>query len=112
MPGPSLSATMTRTRPRQGKGLDEGPAGKAAAMPASPQPLGMAEGSPSMFRILSIDGGGIRGVIPAMVLTAIEEKAGRPIADLFDLIAGTSTGGIIAVGLAVRDDRGKPRFSA
>jgi patatin-like phospholipase/acyl hydrolase len=65
-----------------------------------------------MFRILSIDGGGIRGVIPAMVLTAIEEKAGRPIADLFDLIAGTSTGGIIAVGLAVRDDRGKPRFSA
>ena len=51
------------------------------------------------YRILSIDGGGIRGIIPGMALTALEEAAGRPIHELFDLVAGTSTGGILALGL-------------
>lgn len=54
------------------------------------------------FRILSIDGGGIRGIFPATLLAGLE--GGIPpshrIADYFDLIAGTSTGGIIALGLA------------
>lgn len=60
----------------------------------------------SMFKILSIDGGGIRGIIPAKILALAEEelnrtgKAGR-ICDYFDLICGTSTGGIIAIGLAL-----------
>lgn len=54
----------------------------------------------SVLRILSIDGGGIRGIIPAMVLAHIERKTGRPICELFHLIAGTSTGGMIALGLA------------
>ena len=49
------------------------------------------------FRILSIDGGGIRGIIPAMVLADVERRTGRPISSLFDLIAGTSAGGIIAL---------------
>lgn len=55
------------------------------------------------FRILSIDGGGIRGVLPASVLTEFERRhlGGRSIGDYFDLIAGTSTGGIIALGLAM-----------
>ena len=48
------------------------------------------------FKVLSIDGGGIRGIIPAMVLAEIEEHTGRPIAETFDLIAETSTGGILA----------------
>lgn len=52
-----------------------------------------------MFRILSIDGGGIKGVFPAAFLAAIERTSGRPIADRFDLIVGTSTGGILALGL-------------
>ncbi|MGH9262301.1 MAG: patatin-like phospholipase family protein, partial [Acidimicrobiales bacterium] len=52
-----------------------------------------------MFRILSIDGGGIRGLIPATVLAALEDRTGRPVARLFDLIAGTSTGGLLACGL-------------
>ena len=54
------------------------------------------------FRILSIDGGGIRGVFPAAFLAQLEERylAGASIARYFDLIAGTSTGGIIALGLA------------
>ena len=57
------------------------------------------EGQP--FRILSIDGGGIRGVFPASLLAGLEELVpnGRLI-DYFDLVAGTSTGGIIALGLA------------
>jgi uncharacterized protein len=53
-----------------------------------------------MRTILSIDGGGIRGVIPALVLARLEERLGAPLATYFDLIAGTSTGGLIALGLA------------
>jgi uncharacterized protein len=50
------------------------------------------------FRILSIDGGGIRGIIPATVMAEIERRTGKHIAELFDLIAGTSTGGLLALG--------------
>ena len=52
-------------------------------------------------RILSIDGGGIRGVFPAAFLASLEEDLGEPLHRYFDLIAGTSTGGIIAIGLAL-----------
>src|SRR4051794_23681 len=52
------------------------------------------------MRVLAIDGGGIRGLIPALVLADIERRTGRPIGRSFDLIAGTSTGGIIACALA------------
>jgi patatin-like phospholipase/acyl hydrolase len=65
-----------------------------------------------MKAILSIDGGGIRGVIPALVIAAIEQKTGRAAADLFDFFAGTSTGGIIALGLNVPGDDGRPRYTA
>jgi uncharacterized protein len=50
-------------------------------------------------RVLSIDGGGIRGLIPALVLEELERRAGRRTYELFDLIAGTSTGGILACAL-------------
>ena len=53
----------------------------------------------SKYRILSIDGGGIRGIIPAMILAEIEKRTQKPIHSLFDLIAGTSTGGLISLGL-------------
>lgn len=53
---------------------------------------------PDKIRILSIDGGGIRGIIPAMVLQ--ELLGSRKAQDAFHMIAGTSTGGIIACGLA------------
>jgi len=55
-----------------------------------------------MFRILSLDGGGIKGAFTASVLTEIESEIGGPIGDYFDLIAGTSTGGILALGVAYR----------
>jgi predicted acylesterase/phospholipase RssA len=51
------------------------------------------------MRILAIDGGGIRGIIPALVLCEIEKRTGRRTAELFDLVAGTSTGGILACAL-------------
>jgi len=57
-----------------------------------------------MIRILSIDGGGIRGIIPAALLQRIEESTGKPATALFHLMAGTSTGGILGCGLA----KGKP----
>ena len=52
------------------------------------------------FRILSLDGGGIRGIFTASFLATAEEMAGRRIGEHFDLIAGTSTGGIIALAIA------------
>lgn len=52
------------------------------------------------FRILCLDGGGMRGVFTSAFIAATEELLGRPVADCVDLIAGTSTGGLIALGLA------------
>jgi patatin-like phospholipase/acyl hydrolase len=65
-----------------------------------------------MFKVLSIDGGGIRGVIPAVLLRYIEEKTGKRVAELFDLIVGTSTGGILAAGLTVPKGGGTAKYSA
>jgi uncharacterized protein len=54
-----------------------------------------------LIKVLSIDGGGIRGIIPSMLLAEIERQTGHPACELFDLIAGTSAGGIIALGVTV-----------
>jgi patatin-like phospholipase/acyl hydrolase len=71
------------------------------------------------INILSIDGGGIKGIIPARILSDVElmikQVSGNPnktIADCFDLIAGTSTGGILATGLLIPDENGKAKYSA
>lgn len=61
-----------------------------------------------LVKVLAIDGGGIRGIIPALVLARIEELTGKPACALFDLIAGTSTGGIIALGVNVPAPGGQP----
>jgi hypothetical protein len=49
--------------------------------------------------VLAIDGGGVRGVLPASFLATVEEQIDGNVVDYFDLIVGTSTGGIIALGL-------------
>jgi uncharacterized protein len=54
-------------------------------------------------RVLSIDGGGIRGILPALILATVERQTGKRIYELFDVIAGASTGGILACGLAKPD---------
>lgn len=64
------------------------------------------------LRVLSIDGGGIRGIIPALLLAELKRRARRPICRLFDLIAGTSTGGILALGLVKPDADEHPAYSA
>jgi uncharacterized protein len=67
-----------------------------------------------LFNILAIDGGGIRGIIPAMFLAEIERRTQHRIAELFDLIAGTSTDGLLALGLKVPQRRrsAQPRYEA
>lgn len=57
--------------------------------------------TPPVRRILCLDGGGIMGTQPASFLAWLEEGLDRPIGDYFDLIAGTSTGGILAIGLGL-----------
>lgn len=59
------------------------------------------------FRILSLDGGGLRGLAELIILKEIEEMTGKRIYELFDLIVGTSTGGIIACGLTASKN-GRP----
>ena len=60
------------------------------------------------IHVLSIDGGGIRGIIPAIILRALRERVGTDLHRVFDLIAGTSTGGIIACALATACHGGQP----
>ncbi|KXN69898.1 FabD/lysophospholipase-like protein [Conidiobolus coronatus NRRL 28638] len=64
------------------------------------------------FRILSIDGGGIKGIIPGVILKEIEKAAGIPACHLFDLIAGTSTGGILAALSAIPDGEPTKKFDS
>ena len=63
-------------------------------------------------RVLSIDGGGVRGIIPALVLAHLEHHTGKRCSELFDLMVGTSTGGMLALGLSIDDGDGKPLFTA
>lgn len=80
----------------------------------------MADQPTDRFRILSVDGGGIRGLIPALVVADLErrirERAGERarICDYVNLFAGTSTGGLIALALTAPDptDSDRPRVSA
>jgi patatin-like phospholipase/acyl hydrolase len=68
--------------------------------------------------VLSIDGGGVRGIIPAAILEFLEEKLQEldgpdvSIADYFDVIAGTSTGGLVTAMLAAPNENNRPLFAA
>ncbi|HSC52754.1 MAG TPA: patatin-like phospholipase family protein [Phnomibacter sp.] len=73
----------------------------------------------SKVRILSLDGGGIRGIIPATIMVEIEQRlqqrSGNPdarLADYFDLIAGTSTGGILTGLYLCPGEKNRPKFTA
>jgi len=48
---------------------------------------------------IAIDGGGIRGIIPAVALSMLEGELGKPVFEIFELAAGTSTGSIISAGI-------------
>ena len=68
--------------------------------------------NPDRIRILSIAGGGMHGLVSLEILKHLEETSGRPIAEMFDFVAGTSTGAIIGALLLVPDENGKPKYSA
>jgi predicted acylesterase/phospholipase RssA len=87
--------------------------GPPAAQPVPVSPARSPEYGPCV-RVLSIDGGGIRGIIPTLVLAELERRTAQPTAQAFDLIVGTSTGGILALGLTrpAADGGGKPAHTA
>lgn len=64
------------------------------------------------IRVLTIDGGGLRGIIALQVLIYLEQKTGRPISQLFDVVGGTSTGAIIVSALTRPGEDGQPHYSA
>jgi predicted acylesterase/phospholipase RssA len=76
------------------------------------QPVTWQPRNPKHIRILSINGGGILGVVDLEILKYLETKSGQPIADLFDFVSGPSTGAIITAGLLLPDKTGKPKYSA
>ncbi|KAJ8541073.1 hypothetical protein K7X08_001889 [Anisodus acutangulus] len=71
-----------------------------------------------LITVLSIDGGGIRGIIPATILSVLEsqlqELDGKDarLADYFDVIAGTSTGGLVTAMLTAPDENNRPLYAA
>ncbi|GAV84789.1 Patatin domain-containing protein [Cephalotus follicularis] len=72
----------------------------------------------NLITILSIDGGGIRGIIPGTILTFLESELQKldgeeaRIADYFDVIAGTSTGGLVTAMLTTPNEKKRPMFAA
>ncbi|XP_057468633.1 patatin-like protein 2 isoform X2 [Actinidia eriantha] len=72
----------------------------------------------NLITILSIDGGGIRGIIPATILAYLESQLQEldgedaRLADYFDVIAGTSTGGLVTAMLTAPDKNNRPLFGA
>ena len=69
-------------------------------------------GGTDVVTVLAIDGGGIRGAIPSRVLVELERLTGKPVSDLFDIVAGTSTGGLLALGLTRPGPDGRPAMTA
>lgn len=80
----------------------------ASASP--PKPLDLSQ--KKVIRILSINGGGARGIIPLMALADLESRAGKPARELFDLFSGVSVGGVLAVGVLLQSPSGDPLYSA
>lgn len=75
--------------------------------------------SKKVVRVLSIDGGGMRGILPLDVLIELERRTGKSISEIFDVMGGTSTGGLITLALNVEDEEStkigiekKPKFTA
>lgn len=75
-----------------------------------PKPLDLSQ--KKVIRILSINGGGARGIIPLMVLADLESRTGKPAQELFDLFTGISIGGVVAIGAVMQSPCGDPLYSA
>lgn len=64
------------------------------------------------MKVLSIDGGGVRGIIPARILQEIETRTGKHTSQLFNIVSGTSTGGLLALGITKPNKEGNMEFFA
>ena len=65
-----------------------------------------------IITVLVVDGGGVFGIMPAQVLEQLENDTSKPSSSLFDIMAGTSTGSIVTISLAVPNKMGTPAYSA
>ena len=68
--------------------------------------------SRNIIKVLSIDGGGVKGVVTIRILQEIEKRTNKTISQLFDIVTGTSTGGFIASALITPGQDGKPQYNA
>ncbi|KNA03737.1 hypothetical protein SOVF_206230, partial [Spinacia oleracea] len=72
----------------------------------------------NLITVLSIDGGGVRGLIPGTILAFLEDELQKldgedaRLADYFDVMAGTSTGGLVTAMLAAPNENNRPLFAA
>ena len=88
---------------------------RGASAPGTPKSPPPAYGS--IVTVLSIDGGGVRGIIPGTILAFLEAKLQEldgpdaRVADYFDVVAGTSTGGLVTAMLTAHDKEGRPLFA-
>lgn len=62
--------------------------------------------------VVSVDGGGIRGIVATKILCEIEKRIRKPTGEIFDLLVGSSIGAIITAALSLRTSQGKPMYSA
>ncbi|VAI92891.1 unnamed protein product [Triticum turgidum subsp. durum] len=103
--------------PEQTTGTVNLPVGPCCACASSP-PTSPPPRHGRLITVLSIDGGGVRGIIPGTILAFLEQKLQEfdgpdaRIADYFDVVAGTSTGGLVAAMLTAPNDQGRPLFAA
>ncbi|XP_045127490.1 85/88 kDa calcium-independent phospholipase A2-like isoform X2 [Portunus trituberculatus] len=101
---PTECSAVSRARMTYDNFLDSSLLERAISSVQSPVGFEKVGVTQKKGRVLCLDGGGIKGLILIQLLTALQEAAGRPILHLFDWIAGTSTGGILALALAMGKD--------
>ncbi|XP_037546286.1 85/88 kDa calcium-independent phospholipase A2 [Nematolebias whitei] len=98
-PSPSSPPVISNTTKPQAIGFNNIMYEGAAAMNRGRSELDGPKVERKMDRLLCLDGGGIKGLVLIQMLIALEKEAGRPTKELFDWIAGTSTGGILALAI-------------
>eukprot|EP00741_Cyanophora_paradoxa_P022425 tig00021489_g21651.t1 len=97
---------LLRPRPGHGLGPDAAAELERRYSKLSSSAVGGGASDLPPIRVLSIDGGGAKGIIPAKLIEYISARAGRPIHELFDVVAGTSAGALIAGAcFGLRDGR-------
>jgi len=109
---PQTPRLRARLREGQRRGADGGPPRDPRRIDERGGEAGNGDGTRRLFKVLAIDGGGMRGIIPARMVQALEERLGAPVSECFDLVAGTSTGGLLALGLTRPDplNPGRPLY--